>query len=61
MCGPAGHGLTDRPIDESVVQLAQAACPVVLIWLILCVFGERALLRAMHSISVGALLTCCPL
>ena len=50
--------------EQPAWQLAQAACPVVLVWLILCVFGEQALWRLVHSMAKLAVLLpslCLPL
>ena len=49
MCGTTGLGPTNKPIDESVVQPAQAACPMVLIWLVLCVLSKWAVPDAQHE------------
>jgi len=53
--GPVG--LEGPPgFEQPAWQLAQAACPVVLVWLVLCVFGEQALWRLVHSMAKLALL-----
>ena len=52
---------SNEGLDQPAMQLAQAACPVVLVWLVLCVFGERVVWRMMHRMRAAVLLACGPL